>query len=276
MAAIPVVMVEVGSEVTLAIPPPTATAEERRETGLPASPDRGTHGSPSWSKLEVSGGDAARPEVEHPPAGHGVEVVEIPYSDEAGTRVEPPAIPPSQELAVVRSSHDVAAARPSNELGATRELVWPYPGDPRKARFILRDEKEVALWHFLEERGLSMESDLAQTKAKLKEALEQVELVHQAVSIDLLRVAEELEATSIHKSRFLQEELGQMEWEATMSWRVDELERLLESARHESQDRAPEATGAQAAELLTAKQATAAERGLGAAKAHLEETEAAL
>ena len=34
-----------------------------------------------------------------------------------------------------------------------------------------------------------MESDLAQTKAKLREALEQVELIHQAVSVDLLHVA---------------------------------------------------------------------------------------
>ena len=68
--------------------------------------------------------------------------------------------------------------------------MWPYLGDPRKARFILHDDEEVALWHFLEERGLSMESDLAQTKAKLKEALERVELVHQAVLVDLPRVAE--------------------------------------------------------------------------------------
>ena len=35
-----------------------------------------------------------------------------------------------------------------------------------------------------------MESDLAQTKAKLKEALEWVELIHQAISFDLSRVAE--------------------------------------------------------------------------------------
>ena len=74
-------------------------------------------------------------------------------------------------------------------MGVTHELVWPCPGDPRKARFILRNKEEVALWHFLEERGLSMESDLAQTKAKLKEALEQVELVHQAVSVDLPHIA---------------------------------------------------------------------------------------
>ena len=52
------------------------------------------------------------------------------------------------------------------------------PHDPRKAQFILHDGEEVVLWHFLEESGLSMESDLAQTKAKLKEALEQVELIH--------------------------------------------------------------------------------------------------
>jgi len=35
-----------------------------------------------------------------------------------------------------------------------------------------------------------MESDLAFTKVRLKEALERVELVHQAVTIDLPRVVE--------------------------------------------------------------------------------------
>ena len=120
--------------------------------------------------------------------GHGVEIVEIPFPSEVGSRVEPPTILPSQELMVVRSSHDVAVAGPSSGLGVTHELVWPYPNDPRKARFILHDDEEVALWHFLEERGLSMESDLAQTKAKLKEALERVELIHQAVSVGLPHV----------------------------------------------------------------------------------------
>ena len=38
---------EAGSKVTLAIPPPTAMEEERREIGLPASPGGGGHGSPS-------------------------------------------------------------------------------------------------------------------------------------------------------------------------------------------------------------------------------------
>ena len=86
--------------------------------------------------------------------------------------------------------HDVAVAGSSSGSGVTRELVWPYPGDPRKARFVLRDEEEVALRHFLEERGLSMESDLARTKARLKDALERVELAHQAVSVDLPCVVE--------------------------------------------------------------------------------------
>ena len=35
-----------------------------------------------------------------------------------------------------------------------------------------------------------MESDLAQTKARLKEAVERVELVHQAIMVDLPHVAE--------------------------------------------------------------------------------------
>jgi len=40
-----------------------------------------------------------------------------------------------------------------------------------------------------------MESDLALTKARLKEALERVELVHQAVTVDLPHVAE---VSSLH------------------------------------------------------------------------------
>ena len=81
-------------------------------------------------------------------------------------------------------------ARSSSGSGATRELVWPCLGEPRKARFILYDEEEVKLWHLLGERGLLMESDLALTKVKLNETLERVELVHQAMTVDLPRVAE--------------------------------------------------------------------------------------
>ena len=90
---------------------------------------------------------------------------------------------------MIRSSHDTAMAGSSSRSRVTQELVWPCLGEPRKAWFILRDEEEVKLWHLLRERGLSMESDLALTKARLKEALERVELVHQAMTIDLPRVA---------------------------------------------------------------------------------------
>ena len=102
MGAIPVATMEVGLEVTLAIPPPTATIGVKRETEHPGSLGGGTHSSPSWSELEVSGGDMARLEGEHPPMGREVEVAEVPYSGEAGASVEPPVIPSSQELAVVR------------------------------------------------------------------------------------------------------------------------------------------------------------------------------
>ena len=46
------------------------------------------------------------------------------------------------------------------------------------------------LWHLLRERGLSMESDLTLTKVRLKEALERIELVHQAMTVDLPHIAE--------------------------------------------------------------------------------------
>jgi len=60
-----------------------------------------------------------------------------------------------------------------------------------------------------------------------------------------------------------------------MRW-VDELRNQLESARHESQDRALEATGAWVAELSAVEQATVAEWELNTVKVHLVETEAAL
>jgi len=50
----------------------------------------------------------------------------------------------------------------------------------------------------------------------------------------------------------------------------------LESARHESQDRAAEATGARAVELRAVERATAVEQELDAVKAHLVKTEGAL
>ena len=47
MAVIPMVMVEVRSKVTLAVPPPIVVEEERWETRLPVSPGGGAHGSPA-------------------------------------------------------------------------------------------------------------------------------------------------------------------------------------------------------------------------------------
>ena len=47
MAAIPVVSVEAGSGVTLVVPPLPIAEEERREAGLPVSPDGGAHGLPT-------------------------------------------------------------------------------------------------------------------------------------------------------------------------------------------------------------------------------------
>jgi len=67
-----------------------------------------------------------------------------------------------------------------------------------------------------------------------------------------------------------------MEWEASASWQVADLERQLESAHGESQDRAAKATEARAAGLLVVERATAAERGFEAAKVHQAKTEAAL
>ena len=67
-------------------------------------------------------------------------------------------------------------AGPSSGLGAT-DLVWPCPEDPRKVQFILRDEQECQLWDVLGGTVLVMESDLAQTSVKIKEALERVKSV---------------------------------------------------------------------------------------------------
>jgi len=138
LVVISVVMVEDALEVTLVTPPAPAAVEEGRETRLPTSPGGGTHGSPSWSELSGSGGDVTRLEVEHLVVGHRVEEVETPSPGEAVTEVEPSE--PLQELAVVRSS-----VGPSRGSGATIDLVWPCPGDPRKVRFILQDEEEVQL-----------------------------------------------------------------------------------------------------------------------------------
>jgi len=131
LAAIPVVMAEALPVVSLMAPPPPVVAKEEKETETPATPGGGRHGSPSWSELKALGGDAAERELERPSAAHATEVVEIPSDDKADVVVELPV--PSWELAVVRSK-----ARPSSGL-PEGDLEWPYPEDPSKVQFILRD-----------------------------------------------------------------------------------------------------------------------------------------
>ena len=101
MAAIPMVMTEVRSGVTLVVPPPMVAKEERRETGLPVLPSEGAHGSSACSELEGFRGTTARPEVEQPSVSHGVLVVDVPFSGKEDTGVEPLAIPPSRELVMI-------------------------------------------------------------------------------------------------------------------------------------------------------------------------------
>ena len=91
----------VASEVTLAALPPPATAEEERETKLPASSGGGLHGSPSWSEPKAPGESVARTESGRPAAEatvHVNEVVDIPSDDEADIVAEPLVSP--RELAV--------------------------------------------------------------------------------------------------------------------------------------------------------------------------------
>ncbi|XP_034585140.2 uncharacterized protein [Setaria viridis] len=296
MAAIPVAATGPGVE------------EERRDARLHASPGGGAHGSPAWSGLEEAGGPAvgdavavveANPspemveaqaragdlpsrtgsgamevvgaEGEQLPASCNIPVVDILSDVEEDTGVAQPGVPPSQERAVILASLGAAAARSSGRSGADRELVWPQPGEPGKARFVLHDGKEQELWGLLEQSGLSVQSDLALTAARLKEALERVKLAHQAVSVDLPRVAEGLETMSVRKSQFLREEHGRLEREAAALQRFDELSRELEAARRESQDRAVLVAGVDEAE----RRATVAEKRLAAVHARLAETEAA-
>ena len=132
----------------------------------------------------------AKVEVEQPSVSHGILVVDIPSNGGEDTEVMPSVVLPSQEGVMIPSSVGATMARSSGGSQATHELLWPHPGELGKARFIHRDEEEVKLWHLLGERGLSMESDLSLTMVKLKDALGRVELIHQAMTINLPCVAE--------------------------------------------------------------------------------------
>ena len=131
LAAIPVLTVEVASDVTLVAPPLPVAAEEERETELPASPGGGLHDSPAWSEPKALGESVARTESERSAAVLATEVVDIPSDDEADDMVEPSMS--SRELAMVRSE-----AVPSGGL-PEGDLEWPCPEDPAKVWFVLQD-----------------------------------------------------------------------------------------------------------------------------------------
>ena len=61
LAAIPVLMVTVVSEVTLMASLPPVVVEEARDTELPALPGGGSRGSPLPSESKAPGEDVARP-----------------------------------------------------------------------------------------------------------------------------------------------------------------------------------------------------------------------
>ena len=129
LPAIPVLMAEVASEVTLAAPPPPAAAEEERETELPTSPGRGLHGSPLWLEPKAPRENAAGTESERPAAVHATEVVDIPSDDKVDDMAEPPVS--SRELAVVHSEAGPSGGLPEGDL------EWPCPKDPTKVWFVL-------------------------------------------------------------------------------------------------------------------------------------------
>ena len=81
LAAIPVSMAVVASEVTLVV--------EARETELPALPGRESRGSPLSSEPKAPREDVARPGSGCPAVAQVDEVVEIPSDDEADVPAKP-------------------------------------------------------------------------------------------------------------------------------------------------------------------------------------------
>ena len=70
----------------------------------------------------------------------------------------------SWELAMVQSKAGPSGGLPEGDL------EWPYPEDPVKVRFILRNSWECQLWDILGEQGHTTVSELANLSAKLGDA----------------------------------------------------------------------------------------------------------
>ena len=124
----------------------------------------------------------AEMESKRPSVAYATKVVEIPSDDEADDAVELPV--PSREVAVVRSVAGPFGGLPEGDL------EWPYPEDPSKVRFILRDSQECQLWDILGGKGLAMKSKLANLSVKLEDAQEWVKSAQQLVKVDLQLAAE--------------------------------------------------------------------------------------
>ena len=71
----------------------------------------------------------------------GVLVVDIASNGEEDTGEMPPAVRPSRERSMIPLLVGATMAGSSGGSLATHELVWPHPGELRKAQFILCDEE---------------------------------------------------------------------------------------------------------------------------------------
>ncbi|XP_066365354.1 uncharacterized protein [Miscanthus floridulus] len=254
LAAIPVST----AKVTLAAPSSAVAVEETRERELPISPGGGLHNLSLPSEPKALEGSMARTELGRPVAPHANVVVEILSDDEADTVAELVVSP--RELVVAWSE-----AGPSGGL-SEGDLEWPFPEDPSKARFVLRDSRERQLWDIFGGQGHVAVSKLTKLSVKLDSARKQAQFAWQLVEVDLQLAAEEIRKVSSRKSYFLRTE---------HAWTV-ELERRVESACHESQVRTTKAATARAKGQCAVERVTAAKQGLEAAKAHHEEIKAKL
>ena len=115
-------------------PPSPIAVEETRGGELPTLPGGGLHDLSLLSEPKVLEGSMAGTELGRPAVSHANEVLKISSDDEADTVAEPPVSP--WELVVVRSE--------AGPFGGSSEgdLEWPFPKEPSKVRFVLRDSRE--------------------------------------------------------------------------------------------------------------------------------------
>ena len=80
-------------------------------------------------------------------------------------------------------------AGPSSGL-SEGDLEWPYPDDPAKVRFILRDSQECQLWDTFGGQGHAAVSELTKLSVKIENARKQAQFARQLVEVDLQLAAE--------------------------------------------------------------------------------------